>query len=300
MIARLQRAITSAVLLLVLGWAVFFLLRGEPGHAGWAALVVAGGYASFLAAEFVLAALSHEDGGPGRAGLAQLLQAWAVEVLTAPIVFCWRQPFRSRAIPDSVGASAAASRPVLLVHGFLCNRGFWNPWMKRLHAQGIRFVAPTLEPAFGSIDLYVDQIEREVQRLHAASGHPVVIVAHSMGGLAVRAWLRRHPSSDARVWRVFTIASPHRGTAIARHAPSTNGQQMRVGSRWLRALADAEPPDRLAKFTCYFGNCDNIAFPALRAMLPGARNQHVPATAHVHMASLPEIFDEVVRATRVD
>nr|WP_259372712.1 alpha/beta fold hydrolase [Schlegelella koreensis] len=228
-----------------------------------------------------------------------MLRAWIVEVITAPLVFCWRQPFRSQAIPDAVDSKDAQGRPVLLVHGFLCNRGFWNPWMRRLRARGIAFGAPSLEPAFGSIDAYADTIERAARQLHAASDQPIVIVAHSMGGLAVRAWLRRYPQSEGLVWRIVTIASPHQGTAFARHAPSTNGQQMQIGSRWLSSLAGTESLERRAKFTCYFGNCDNIVFPATRALLPGAVHHHLPSTAHVRMASRREIFDEVLRATEL-
>lgn len=80
----------------------------------------------------------------------QLLRAWAGEVLASELAFSWRQPWREWAEPDHLPAGATAG--VLLVHGFSCNRGRWNGWMKRLRAQGVAFVAPSLEPAFGSID----------------------------------------------------------------------------------------------------------------------------------------------------
>ena len=91
---------------------------------------------------------------PDRPTIGQLLSAWGEEVLIAPRVFLWRQPFRSAAIADSVPADARGRRGVVLVHGFFCNRGLWNPWMHRLEREGIPYVALTLEPAFGSIDRY--------------------------------------------------------------------------------------------------------------------------------------------------
>ena len=71
----------------------------------------------------------------------QLLSAWCQECLIAPRVFLWRQPFRSAAIADSVPAAARGRRGVVLVHGFFCNRGLWNPWMQRLEEEGVPFVA---------------------------------------------------------------------------------------------------------------------------------------------------------------
>jgi triacylglycerol lipase len=90
----------------------------------------------------------------------------------APQVFCWRQPFFSQRWPDHLPADAQGRRGVLLVHGFVCNRGVWNPWLQRLHARDVPFVAVNLEPVFGSIDDYVGILEQAVRRLEAATGKP--------------------------------------------------------------------------------------------------------------------------------
>ena len=74
-------------------------------------------------------------------------------------------------------AAARGRRGPLLVHGFVCNRGLWNPWLERLHARGIPFVAVDLEPVFGSIDDYVRILENAVQRLERCTGLAPVIVA---------------------------------------------------------------------------------------------------------------------------
>ena len=44
-------------------------------------------------------------------------------------------------------AQGKAKALVVLVHGYVCNRGFWAPWMARLRAQGHCVIAPNLEPA---------------------------------------------------------------------------------------------------------------------------------------------------------
>jgi len=294
MLARLQRSLVLVLLVAAVAWALILTGLGYPGWGGAAALLVLLGYALFLGFEFGLLYAVQEPGPAPRARAAELLRAWWGEVVTAPRVFFWRQPFRSRAEPDHVPSQPTGQRGVVLVHGFVCNRGLWNPWMRELRVRNVPFIAVDLEPLFGSIDHYPEIINAAVARLEAATGGPVVLVGHSMGGLAIRAWLRQF-DADARVHRVITIGSPHQGTWLARYGHTVNGREMRQRGPWLTALAAAEPAQRARRFTCFYGHCDNIVFPATSGTLPGAENLHVPVTAHVHMAFQPVVFNEVWR-----
>lgn len=303
MLARLQQAITLTLLAVALGWAWWF---GRDGQWLWAlagALVVLFGYALFLALEFVLLARVHGDDPAPRATAAQLVRAWWGEVISAPRVFCWRQPFRSRAEPDHLPPAASGRLGVVFVHGFVCNRGFWNPWMRRLRQAGVPFVAVDLEPVFGRIDDYVPLIDAAVARVRQATGRPPLVVAHSMGGLAVRTWLSR--CADARpVDHVVTIGTPHAGTWLARFGVTPNGLQMRRPNAWLDALRAAEAQRSAGagypQFTCFYSHCDNIVFPPSTATLPGADNRHVAGSAHVHLADQPDVFREVWRRLEAD
>ncbi len=294
MLAALQRITTLGLLTLAGGWAI---LAWRAGHMSWAlvgALLIAFGYALVLGIEFTLLRHAHGHDPAPRASAAQLLSAWWGEVRSAPIVFCWRQPFRSQRWPDHLPAGAMGRRGVLLIHGFVCNRGLWNPWLERLHARGVPFVAINLEPVFGSIDDYSVTIDEAVQRLERATGMAPLIVAHSMGGLAVRHWWA-DGNNDQRVHHLVTLGTPHQGTWLARFAVTPNGRQMQQGSAWLRGLAAREPSDRAARFTCFYSHCDNIVFPPSTATLAGADNRHLPGVAHVHMASRPEPWQELAR-----
>lgn len=294
MLARLQQFTTLGLIAAAIGWAVVFALRGQPALAGVGALLIVFGYALFLGLEFVLLARSRGGDPAPRASAGQMLRAWWGEVCYAPCVFCWRQPFRATAEPDCTGPQSLGRCGVVFVHGFVCNRALWNPWMARLRKQGVPFSAVNLEPVFGSIDDYPPVIEAAVQCIESATGLAPVIVAHSMGGLAVRAWLAAF-AADARVKRVITIGTPHGGTWLARFALTPNGLQMRQQSPWLRQMAAQETSQRRARFTCYYGHCDNIVFPASTAALIGADNRHLEATAHVHMAGVETIFEEVLQ-----
>lgn len=291
MLARLQQFTTVSLLLAALAWAVWQFAHARPGWAFGGAAVILFGYAAVLGFEFVLLAFVRQGDPAPRASAAQLARAWWGEVRSAPVVFCWRQPFRSQAEPDHLPAEAQGRTPCLLVHGFVCNRGFWNPWLRRLRAAGVPFIAVNLEPVFGSIDDYVAILEAAAARLHRATGRAPFVIAHSMGGLAVRAWLQR---CGPAVAHVVTIGTPHQGTWLARFGLSANGRQMRQRGRWTESLAGLEG-GRYERFTCFYSHCDNIVFPPSTATLPGADNRHVPGSAHVHLA-----FQEAVVAETLE
>jgi triacylglycerol esterase/lipase EstA (alpha/beta hydrolase family) len=240
---------------------------------------------------------------PPRARLGQLLRSWLREMATFVAVFMWRQPFRTDAVADVPpgtralpGSDAGARRGVVLVHGFCCNRAMWNPWLERLRAKGIPTTTVNLEPVFGSISAYPPIVEDAVRRMTEAIGQPPVLVGHSMGGLAARAWLRvAGPGAIDRVHHVVTIGTPHHGTWVGRLAPARNAREMALDSVWLRGLREGEAPGLYRRFTCFWSHCDNIVFPASTATLPGADNRHIPGVAHVDLINVSEVFAEVVR-----
>jgi triacylglycerol lipase len=296
-LARMQQGLVL-VAGIALGSAVWW---GIQNHWGWAVaglLVVLTGHAWVLGLEMVLAARVNRADAAPKASARQWLHAWWREVCVAPKVFAWRQPFRWHGLPDSTTAVAHGAAPAVLVHGFVCNRGFWLPWMARLRAAGMPYVSVNLEPVFGSIDEYVEHLERAVcQAEHLAGGGArPVLVCHSMGGLAARAWLSAAAQNRARIGGVITIGSPHRGTWLAHFSHLRNGRQMRPGGDWLARLVEREqalaPDNTYRGFVCWYSHTDNIVFPASTATLPGADNRHVPAAAHVDLGFHPRVMDE--------
>jgi len=288
MIARLQATWTIGLLLMAALWLVFALPRSPVwavGGLAFAALL----YLAVMALQFTLMQRVNAADPAPRARLAQVVRAWWAELGVALRVFCWDQPFRSHAEPDWLPTAPTGQRGVVLVHGFLCNRALWRPWFEPLRAAGHAYEAVNLEPVFGSIDDYAPTIEAAVQRVHAATGMAPVLICHSMGGLAARAWLRAC-AGEARVQHVITLGTPHRGTWAGRFSRAANGRQMALDGDWVGALSGAEPPGRAALFTCWYSNCDNIVFPTSTATLRGADNRLIAGVAHVEMARRPEVL----------
>ncbi len=287
----LARKLQFATILSILGalvWLLYFWPRSTPiALIGF--LVILFNFAPLMALQFLTAwQINKRDPRAPLAGHFALVRAWWAETCAVPAVFCWRQAFRSNQIQDNFTQSAIANpqtsrRGVVFVHGFISNRGMWTPWLAQLKQQQRAFAAVNLEPVLGSIDDYPAIIEQAVQQVTQATGLPPLLVCHSMGGLAARAWLQAADGNDARVRHVITVGTPHHGTWIGLSRVPPNMKQMKIGSDWLKQLASQEPPQRYQRFTCFYSNCDNIVFPTLTATLPGADNRHVPGEAHVVM-----------------
>ena len=153
-------------------------------------------------------------------------------------------------------------------------------------------VAVSLEPVFGTISDYAPLIDAAVQRVQQATGLAPVLVGHSMGGLAIRAWLS--VAGSERAHRIVTIGSPHHGTWLGRFGMSRNAREMAMGTDWQRSLRQLEPAGHYERFVCFYSHCDNIVFPASTATLPGAENRHLTGMAHVHMVDHPQVLQRVV------
>lgn len=297
-LALIQQIITLVLVAGAVGWLAWHWDR-SPWVAAAGFVLIAFGYSAFLALEFVALRFVNRTDPTPQADWSELARAWLGETLQAPRVFCWRQPFRWHAVPDRLApvSGLQGRRGVVFIHGFVCNRGFWTPWLKLLAAREHAFAAVNLEPVFGSIDDYAGIIEQAVTAVTRVSGLPPILVCHSMGGLAARAWLRA-AGAAGRVHHVVTIASPHHGTWLGRFASIRNGKQMGLASDWVRALeADgARQPE--AAFTCWYSNCDNVVFPSSTATLPGADNRLVRGVAHVDLAFHPQVMDATLALLR--
>lgn len=290
--AHLHRLVLTAMLLSAAGWLIWHWRQGAPviGLAG--ALLVLSSHALLLGAECLLAAWVTRH-VPGRPTPRQWRSAWLAEVRCSTISFGWQQPFRSHALPDV--QPQPGQRGMVLVHGHCCNRALWQPWLVQLHRLGIACSSVSLTPVHASIDHHVLQINAAVSRLEQATGQAPLIVAHSMGGLVVRAWLcwlaeRTGAPAVQHVHRVLTIASPHAGTWLARWGRHHCARQMRQGSPWLQQLAATEPAALRARFVCVGSTADNIVFPVDTTLLPGAQTQQLPPQAHLQMLHDPQLF----------
>jgi triacylglycerol esterase/lipase EstA (alpha/beta hydrolase family) len=291
---RLVLLVQGAAALLI-AWAL--LRRGTPAWGALLAGIVAVALVRLAINmnNFVMASRAASPTPPAyRLGAGARLRMLAEEFCASMLVTSWHVPRgRARMTVHPHGARI----PVLLVHGYGCNSGYWARLVPLLDREGISHASIDLEPVAGSIDDYAPLIEERVQALLAATGAArVAIVAHSMGGLAARAWMRGYGS--ARVATVITLGTPHHGTALARFGPGANAVQMRRDGPWLRDLAASEGPDVRARIVSLYTHHDNIVAPQDSSVLPGARNVAFGGVGHVALGSNPRVLAEVLRVLR--
>lgn len=228
-----------------------------------------------------------------RLGALAWLRMFGEEFAASMLQTSWFVP---RAAPRQVIYPDSRHPPVLLLHGYGCNSGYWDQLAPLLDAARISYATLDLEPITGDIDDYVPLVERAADRLLAASGAATLaIVAHSMGGLVARAWLRKHGSQ--RVTRVITLGTPHNGTALASFGVGRNAAQMRREGAWLRELAAGEDAATRALVTSIYTHHDNIIAPQTSSLLEGARNVEMGGVGHVALGRnrrvLARVMDEL-------
>ena len=255
-----------------------------------APLVVVG---VLLAIEFAVAAAA--DPRSPRTPPWRVLRMWLRETSVSLRLFLWRQPWRS-GFPELPLTDDPQRPALLLIPGFMCNRAAWRPLLDSGVLSDFNVATVNLEPIFGDIDHYADVVQRAVERLRAETGAArVVLVGHSMGGLAARVYLRRH--GDVHVARIVTLASPHQGTILGRLGYGRNARQMTAGSRFIEKLASGDR-GRWVRFTTVVTRDDNLVIPRSSPLLPGAKQIELDGVGHLALIEDPRAWQIIAEEAR--
>ncbi len=201
--------------------------------------------------------------------------------------------------PGPRAGSAATRRPVLLIPG-------WKD-----HARALRFIARHLisngwpadfvtpisfRDRFGGNHDHAREIADAIAGIRTRTGAPSVdVVAHSMGGLAVRQYLHAHAGDGHAIRRAVFLATPHAGTWVAWLAWGKGGRDLRPGSPFLAALgAPAAPPGvRCHTVAAAF---DTHIVPPSSVHLDGARPHPAAALTHRGLLRNPAALRVIVSA----
>lgn len=229
----------------------------------------------------------------GRSMLLPIFRLFFAELRAVLTVYLGRQVWSAHAdgvvrMPERTGLNTARM-PVLLVHGYLCNHRVWDDVSSNLQQQGHAVLVMDLLPLFVSIDHYVPDIEAAVQSLCKATGQSkVALVGHSMGGLAIRAWMRSHGTAQVR--KVVTLGTPHQGTCLARFSITPNGKEMAWKSEWITALEASENAQTRALMTIGLSDLDNIVYPQREQVLQGCEVTEFKGLGHLELCLNPGVL----------
>lgn len=210
------------------------------------------------------------------------------EIFGYTAVYVFLQPFPRLALPPELPVPVRDRPAVILVHGYACNGAVWAWLARRLGARGHAVYTVTLEPVFAHIDDYVGPLEQKVKEIAGETGR-VALVAHSMGGLVCRAYLRR--CGGTRIARLVTLGAPHHGSALAPIGYGGDAEDMRPMAEWLRGLSGAEQAGLAVPITSIYSCHDNFVVPQESSVLAGARNVPLAGLGHLSL-----LFSERVAA----
>lgn len=229
-----------------------------------------------LVAEFLLA--DRRDPQP-RGAPATVFCAWRTEVRAHFHAFWVLQPFAAD-FPEPVPVHEPSRPAVLLVHGFGCNRAIWLPLLRSGQLSGCSLATVDLVPACASIEVQAIRIDQAMRRLIARSGaRRVSVVAHSLGGLAVLAYLRRF--GDASLEVLIALATPFAGTRAAHLLRCPAVRQMRPADPWRRELIESIGESIRSRMLCVASRNDNVVVPRSSAALPGASVYWIDGVGHL-------------------
>ncbi len=195
--------------------------------------------------------------------------------------------------------AAPAELPVLLVHGVLCNAGVWHPFAQWAGRKGIGPIyALSYGPPLASIELFAEQVAAKIDRiLEETRAKRVVVIAHSMGGLVMRAYFRRY--GGAKVAKLVTVGAPHEGSVHAWMAAGTSLAQIRPRNAWLAALGAPDGPD-IPPIVSIWSWHDSMVAPQTSSRIAYGDNIVLGGVAHNALLRDPQVFgylaEEIERA----
>jgi pimeloyl-ACP methyl ester carboxylesterase len=186
------------------------------------------------------------------------------------------------AVPCSAwrrGSEVAPTRSVIVLH----TRGApVGRLVRRLRRAGFDARPVACSRLLGGIETNATQLARALEHVRATGGgQPAHIVAHGLGGLVARAYLRR-PGTAGTIGRVVTLGTPHEGP---------------VARGW-GGFADGEPLPPHAELVSICSADDAFVVPPARGYHPDAFNVEVAGVGHLSLLVTARVF-ELIRENLV-
>ena len=212
------------------------------------------------------------------------------------LLYPWQGLCRKQITPGAVD-----ERPILLIHGYLHNSSGWVYMMDELKKAGFKSVyAVSLWHPFRSIDDYVPFIQETAQKIaEETKQKDLIIVGHSMGGLVASKAALTMPDKGVNVTDLFTLASPLKGTPLAKIGLGPNARQMQTNSEFTQDLeVRIAKNEKNIRFFEAASSMDEIV-PKKYALLGQKGRQLVlNDLGHIGMLFSPRVADWIIASLR--
>jgi pimeloyl-ACP methyl ester carboxylesterase len=193
-------------------------------------------------------------------------------------------------------------RPVVFVHGLGGGPGNFLPMRLffRLHGRSRTYAVPFAgASSLGDMASRFSAFLEAVATVNGLSADaPFDVVAHSMGGLAVRLALEDE-RTRARIATLVTLAAPHAGSHLARYGHTPSSLDLRPDSAILARLARQLPwrgPPAQPRLVALWSAADVVLLPTRSAAVAGAENVELPGFTHYGWLIHPSGWRRVLEA----
>ncbi len=188
---------------------------------------------------------------------------------------------------------------VVMLHGTAADGTCMRGWVNALREQGVE--VPVLAPDHGVIlrqpDVHGARIARFLRGvLEAAPQARLVLVAHSMGGVAARWALAHDDVVRQATFAVVTVAAPHNGTGLAARVPVGPLRALAWRSDFLAEL----PPlgTLVPRVVTFASDVDVIVYPAATCHDEAGKAQDIVGIGHAALLTDRGVTQMIARAVK--
>jgi triacylglycerol lipase len=194
-------------------------------------------------------------------------------------------------------AGALALDPILFVHGWSGSASNWNTMIGRFEKDGYPKSYLSAYSYNTSQSNKVDaekEVKSHVESLEKATGASKVdVIAHSMGSLNTRWYIKFVAGGEANVDDWVSLGGPNHGTETANLCFSTACTEMRIGSTFLKELNAGDETPGAVNYGTWWSPCDEFINPDSSVPLSGATNTETACISHLSLLTDETVYKQV-------
>jgi triacylglycerol lipase len=197
-----------------------------------------------------------------------------------------------------VPASSMALDPILFVHGWSGSSSNWSTMKARFEKDGYpasHLLAYTYNTSQSNKTTGETEVKARVESLLKSTGATKVdIIAHSMGSLNSRWYLKFVPGAQEKVDDWVSLGGPNHGTSVANICFfGTSCTEMRIGSKFLGELNAGDETPGAVNYGTWWSPCDEFIKPPESTILSGATNTQTACISHLALVSDETVYKQV-------
>jgi triacylglycerol lipase len=185
--------------------------------------------------------------------------------------------------------------PVLLIHGYLNRASIWLYMGKKLSKKDFGSIYTlNLKKPLSSIEEFAKQIKEKAKQIEKKEGtNKLIIVAHSMGGLA-SLYYALHLTENQNL-KLITLGTPFKGTAMGALGIGKCAKQMKRDSAFLKELQGSYKKNKSLDLYHIATKKDQIILPYTSCFISSDKNRHylLDNIGHMELVYIKAVFKKM-------